>query len=83
MHEDRSPVVVERSEAKEYTEGHRERLRARYRLSGEAALQDYELLELLLTFAIPRREIKSAPHMGKGLHERVLKIYHRVVDYPP
>ncbi|MBI4574428.1 MAG: DNA repair protein RadC [candidate division NC10 bacterium] len=39
-------------------EGHRGRLRARYRLNGEAALQDYELLELLLTFAIPRRDAK-------------------------
>ncbi len=45
-------------EAKNYVAGHRERLRARYRLSGEAALQDYELLELLLTFAIPRRDTK-------------------------
>ncbi len=41
-----------------HLEGHRERLRARYRLSGEAALQDYELLELLLTYAIPRRDTK-------------------------
>ncbi len=43
---------------KEYAEGHRERLRARYRLNGERALQDYELLELLLTFALPRRDTK-------------------------
>jgi DNA repair protein RadC len=39
-------------------EGHRARLRARYRLSGETALQDYELLELLLTYAIPCRDTK-------------------------
>lgn len=45
-------------EGKEYAEGHRARLRARYRLNGEGALQDYELLELLLTFAIPRRGTK-------------------------
>ncbi len=45
-------------EAKNYVAGHRERLRARYRLSGEAGLQDYELLELLLTYAIPRRDTK-------------------------
>ena len=43
---------------KRYVRGHRGRLRARYRLNGEAALQDYELLELLLTFAIPRHDTK-------------------------
>jgi len=50
--------VGEWRETKEYAKGHRERLRARYRQSGEVALQDYELLELLLTFAIPRRDTK-------------------------
>lgn len=44
--------------AKNYLAEHRERLRARYRLNGEAALEDYELLELLLTYAIPRRDTK-------------------------
>jgi DNA repair protein RadC len=50
-----------------HLEGHRERLRARYRLSGEAALQDYELLELLLTYTIPRRDTKL---LAKKLLER-------------
>jgi len=54
----RGVAVGEGKDAKEYAEGHRARLRARYRLSGEAVLQDYELLELLLTFAIPRRDTK-------------------------
>jgi len=53
-------------EEKNYTEGHRARLRARYRLNGEAALEDYELLELLLTFAIPRRNTKAAAHSRSG-----------------
>lgn len=53
--------------AKEYARGHRARLRARYRVSGETALQDYELLELLLTFAIPRRDTKL---LAKKLLER-------------
>ena len=57
----------EGKDAKEHAAGHRERLRARYRLSGEAALQDYELLELLLTFAIPRRDTKL---LAKKLLER-------------
>lgn len=51
-------AVTDRAGAREYAKGHRERLRARYRRSGEAALQDYELLELLLTYAIPRRDTK-------------------------
>lgn len=38
--------------------GHRGRLRSRFEAGGEAALQDYELLELLLTFAIPHRDVK-------------------------
>lgn len=60
-------AVGEGTDAKDYAEGHRARLRARYRLSGEAALQDYELLELLLTFAIPRRDTKL---LAKKLLER-------------
>jgi DNA repair protein RadC len=51
----------------EYTEGHREWLRARYRQVGDAALQDYELLELLLTYSIPRRDTKA---LAKKLLER-------------
>ena len=54
-------------EAKNYLAGHRERLRARYRLNGEAALEEYELLELLLTYAIPRRDTKL---LAKKLLER-------------
>ena len=38
--------------------GHRERLRARFREGGADALPDYELLELLLFRALPRRDVK-------------------------
>ena len=38
--------------------GHRERLRARFRDSGAEAVSDYELLELVLFRAIPRRDVK-------------------------
>ncbi len=38
--------------------GHRERLRARFREAGADALSDYELLELVLFRAIPRRDVK-------------------------
>lgn len=38
--------------------GHRDRLRQRFIDGGEGALQPYELLELLLFLAIPRRDVK-------------------------
>ena len=38
--------------------GHRERLRARFREAGAEALSDYELLELVLFRALPRRDVK-------------------------
>jgi DNA repair protein RadC len=38
--------------------GHRQRLRERFRDAGEAALADYEMLELLLFRAIARRDVK-------------------------
>jgi DNA repair protein RadC len=38
--------------------GHRERLRGRFRDAGAEALSDYELLELLLFRALPRRDVK-------------------------
>lgn len=39
--------------------GHRDRLRERFREAGHAALPDYELLELVLFRAIPRRDVKE------------------------
>lgn len=38
--------------------GHRERLRARFLKDFGQAMPDYELVELLLTLAIPRRDVK-------------------------
>jgi DNA repair protein RadC len=38
--------------------GHRQRLRQRFRQAGAEALADYELLELVLARAIPRRDVK-------------------------
>ncbi|RIK99683.1 MAG: hypothetical protein DCC74_01340 [Proteobacteria bacterium] len=38
--------------------GHRERLRQRFRSAGAEALSDYELLELVLFRALPRRDVK-------------------------
>jgi DNA repair protein RadC len=44
----------------DYNRDHRRRLREKFRVSGLAALHEYEALELLLTYAIPRRDVKPA-----------------------
>jgi DNA repair protein RadC len=46
------------AEATPHFHGHRERLRERFLNGGSEALADYELLELLLFRAIPRRDVK-------------------------
>jgi DNA repair protein RadC len=47
--------------------GHRQRLRERFMEAGENALQDYELMELMLFRAIPRRDVKP---LAKAIIER-------------
>jgi DNA repair protein RadC len=57
---------AEEAEAPHY-HGHRERLRNRLREAGPEALADYELLELVLFRAIPRRDVKP---LAKALVSR-------------
>jgi DNA repair protein RadC len=45
-------------EGNAYRSGHRARLRKRFLEGGERGLSDRELLELLLTYAIPRKDTK-------------------------
>ena len=40
--------------------GHRKRLRSRFLKSGVEGLQDYEKVELLLTYAVPVKDVKPA-----------------------
>jgi len=47
--------------------GHRQRLRTRFRKGGAAAMPDYELMELVLFRALPRRDTKP---VAKALLER-------------
>jgi DNA repair protein RadC len=47
--------------------GHRQRLRERFQKGGAEGFHDYELLELLLTYAIPRIDVKP---IAKRLMER-------------
>jgi DNA repair protein RadC len=48
--------------------GHRERLRQRFSENGFAGFHDYEVLELLLTYAIPRQDVKP-------IAKRLLKVF--------
>lgn len=41
-----------------FQKGHRQRLRDRYKIGGPDAMPEYEILELLLMQAIPRRDVK-------------------------
>jgi DNA repair protein RadC len=52
---DRKPGLAE---ASPHYLGHRDRLRARFREAGSDALSEYELLELVLFRALPRRDVK-------------------------
>lgn len=47
-----------KSDAQNHASGHRDRLRERFRRAGVDAVQDYELMELILFRAIPRRDVK-------------------------
>jgi hypothetical protein len=54
-------IHLEMSDEQKGTEagvGHRQRLRSRFLLRDEAALSDESLVELLLTFSIPRRDVR-------------------------
>jgi DNA repair protein RadC len=54
---DARPVAPPEKAAPHY-HGHRGRLRERFHEAGAAALSDYELLELVLFRALPRRDVK-------------------------
>jgi DNA repair protein RadC len=64
MTEDERPEGL--SEAPHYV-GHRERLRERFVKAGADALADYEILELILFRAAPRRDVKP---LAKSLLQR-------------
>lgn len=60
--EAKSVTAVPAGRLPSYIADHRKRLRARFMAGGGAALPDYELLELLLFRAIPRRDVKPLAH---------------------
>ncbi len=59
--------------------GHRDRLRGRFLAGGPDALQDYELLEMILFGAIPRVDVKP---LAKALIDRFGGLWN-VVNAPP
>jgi DNA repair protein RadC len=67
------------AEAVPHYHGHRERLRDRFRAAGTDALSDYELLELLLFRAQPRRDMKP---IAKALLEK-FGSFAEVITAPP
>lgn len=56
--------------------GHRKRLREKFLLSGPDAFMDYEILELLLSYVIARRDVKP---MAKRLLEKYQSL-DRIID---
>ena len=62
-----APAPTASAEETPHYHGHRERLRARFAQAGAEALADYELLELTLFRAIPRRDVKP---LAKALIHR-------------
>ncbi|MCX7558299.1 DNA repair protein RadC [Sulfitobacter sp. F26204] len=61
-----------------YIKDHRKRLRARFMAGGADAMPDYELLELILFRAIPRRDVKP---IANALMER-FGDFNRVISAP-
>jgi DNA repair protein RadC len=67
------------AEAPPHFHGHRERLRARFMEAGAEALADYEMLELVLFRAVPRRDVKP---LAKDLLAR-FGSFAEVISAPP
>ncbi len=67
MSSDKSASARTAGEVAAAHKGHRQRLRDRFRVSGEQSLADYELLEFLLFSALPRQDTKP---IAKALLKR-------------
>lgn len=60
--------------------GHRARLRARYCECGLDAFADHEVLELLLTYAIPRRDVNELAHMLLNRYGTFADVAHAPIE---
>ena len=59
MQDQDSPVVSRIRSSQHKHDGHRQRLRDKFLESGLAGFHDYEIIEMLLTLATPRRDCKE------------------------
>ena len=67
--------MIKAEEIKSLQQGHRERLRKKFL---ESHLEEYEILELLLTYAIPRRDVRL---LARQLYNKYGNI-HRMLSVP-
>jgi DNA repair protein RadC len=72
------PALPASGKQPSYITDHRQRLRARFMQGGAAAIPDYELLELVLFRAIPRRDVKP---LARALMDR-FGDFNRVITAP-
>ena len=72
-------MTLEILKEKDHREGHRQRLKERFRLGGADTMPDYELLEMLLFRSIPRRDTKK---LAKDLIAR-FGTFAEVIAAPP
>lgn len=73
-----TPVPMAPGKVPSYMADHRKRLRSRFMAGGADAVPDYELLELVLFRAIPRRDVKP---LARALMDR-FGDFNRVVTAP-
>jgi DNA repair protein RadC len=73
------PAPIPAGRTPSYIADHRQRLRQRFMQGGAAAMPDYEMLELVLFRAIPRRDVKP---LARRLMDR-FGDFNRVVTAPP
>ena len=83
-------TMPDKKEEKPDYYGHRARLRERFMVDEGASMPDYELLELLLMMAIPRRDVKSLAKKLLSKFENLQTILHMpehklmaTADLPP
>jgi DNA repair protein RadC len=60
-------INCEKDNIKDHRLGHRQRLRDKFADTALSGLHDYEAIELLLTYALPRRDVKP---LAKAIIER-------------
>ena len=75
LNETGKPLSTAKKPDKPHYHGHRDRLRAKFRVKGAEALAEYEILELLLFRSIPRRDIKPLSKQLLGEFGSIAEIF--------